>query len=221
MSIRNNIIPYISWCYVPVPFNSGGNHRDLNQDLTNWQTYWQEMHKDFATHIKSAANRKPVYHEIYNEPDYSDFLTADDYSNRYRDMYKYGALGIRQGDPDAIVGGPAFADGSNVGWFLGMVSSNNLPLDFFSFHNYRNSDPWPGEVSGCETVLQTRGFTKTALHISEYNFEQGNNWSNKSWLGNTYPGGWYALKYIKVIMDYHKLKEILVVEIIGHMVLEH
>ena len=205
----NNIIPYISWCYVPVPFNSGGNHRDLNQDLANWQTYWQEMHKDFAAHIKSANNRKPVYNEIYNEPDYTDFLTADDYTNRYSDMYKYASLGIRQGDPDAIVGGPAFAGGNNAPGFLQMVAANNLPLDFFSFHNYRNSDPWPGEVNICENQLQSQGFTKTVLHISEYNFEQGSNWSNKSWLGNTYPGGWYALSYIKEIMDsYHDVEKV-------------
>jgi hypothetical protein len=69
----NNIMPYISWCYIPTPFQQGGNWRDLNENIPNWENLWGDMHADLAAHMKSVL-KVPMYNEIYNEPDLGEFF---------------------------------------------------------------------------------------------------------------------------------------------------
>jgi hypothetical protein len=210
----NNIMPYISWCYIPTPFQQGGNWRDLNENIPNWENLWGDMHADLAAHMKSVL-KVPMYNEIYNEPDLGEFfwdvlnqqnadvafLQKDDFNQRYNQMYKAGATGVRRGNPDAIVGGPALAVAEiYAGGFLDYVKSNNLPLDFFSMHQYRDSGPWPGRVNSVRDGLQSRGFDQVPLHISEYNYEELT-WANDNFYGHYYKGASKAMVYIKEMMD--------------------
>ena len=127
------------------------------------------------------------------DEDTTMFLDIDDFAPNgdpskgvYNDMYEYGAKGILRADPDATIGGPAFALGEigvegGVG-FLNRVISKNLPLDFYSFHTYMDGETWfisderraEGITSELEKVIAGLSkddyFLKTALHITEYNW---------------------------------------------------
>ena len=211
---QNNIMPYVSWCYIPTPFQQNGNWRDLNEGIPNWENLWGDMHADLAAHMKSVLT-VPMYHEIYNEPDLGAFfwnvlnqqnenvafLQRDDFTQRYNQMYKAGSLGVRRGNSDAIVGGPAFAVAEiYAGGFLDYVQSNNLPLDFFSMHQYRDSGPWPGRVNAVRDGLQSRGMNQVPIHISEYNYEELT-WANDNFYGHYFQGASKAMVYIKEMMD--------------------
>jgi len=211
---QNNIMPYISWCYIPTPFQQNGNWRDLNEGIPNWENLWGDMHADLSAHMKSVLT-VPMYHEIYNEPDLGEFfwdvlnqhdenvafLQRDDFTQRYNQMYRAGSLGVRRGNSDAIVGGPAFAVAEiYVGGFLDYVQSNNLPLDFFSMHQYRDSGPWPGRVNAVRDGLQSRGMNQVPIHISEYNYEELT-WANDNFYGHYFKGASKAMVYIKEMMD--------------------
>lgn len=138
--LQRGIEPMYVMAYTPQPLQPpGGNWADPPTCLPAWR----RLCRDYAAHWRSTGRKVPWY-EIWNEPDNPPFFfrgTREDYFAIYRE----GALGVKEGDPDALVGGPAIAAlGQEEQWlgpFLDYVSSNSLPLDFLSFHNY--GDPLP------------------------------------------------------------------------------
>lgn len=210
-----DVRPYMSWSYIPYPLQADGKWNDLDQTVTNWQEVWEEVYYQYAKHYLDQGI-KIGYHEIYNEPDleilkcwgvfdetFDGFLDWEDFclgmqcapgKGVYNDMYISGVKGILRADPDATVGGPAFALGE-IGvedWvgFLPAVKDSNLPLDFYSFHTYLDGNTWfrPDDVrenegpNEIEKVVQGLGkdsyFLKTAVHINEFSHLNDQNGSS-------------------------------------------
>lgn len=203
-----NTLPYVSWCYLPRPLQSNGNFTLLDTRVTNWREVWEEIYYNYAKYYKDNGV-KIGYHEIYNEPDLEIlkywgvfpedsmyFLNIESFAplqadgsrdpskGCYPDMYEYGIKGILRADPDATVGGPAFALGELgiADWvgFLPRVKERNLQMDFFSFHTYLDGETWflpeskrnKGTKNELEKVVDglesSSHFLKTALHINEF-----------------------------------------------------
>lgn len=164
------VLPYWSYCYVPTPIQRNGSHINPPTDLDAWK----EILRAMAAHFRES--HLPIgYHEIYNEPDLSGvFFTG--LVDRYLPMYKYGVEGIRAGDPDAVVGGPALAyQRSWIEPFLDYVEQNDLPLDFFSFHVIYPASTGPQwdtaqkRVEGMRRYFADRpGLLTTEFHINEF-----------------------------------------------------
>lgn len=210
----NGVLPYMSWDYIPYPLQENGKWNDLDQNIRNWKEIWEETLYQYAKHYKDN-NVKIGYHEIYNEPDleilkcwgvfddsFDGFLDWNDFclgsscqpgKGVYPDMYEYGAKGILRADPDASIGGPAFALGE-IGvedWvgFLPRVIEKNLPLDFYSFHSYLDGETWflpeekraNGDKNELEKVVEglakNEKFLNTAIHINEYSYLNESNGS--------------------------------------------
>lgn len=202
---ERNVLPFWSWCYIPVPLQYKGNWKDLDESIPNWPEIFQDIHKEYASHFKKSGLRIG-YHEIGNEPDlFGVFMDEDDYKYRYFEMYKRGALGIKAGDPDAVVGGPAFAIGEFIpgfGGFLEYVKNNNLPLDFCSFHSYLDGTSWPGEMDGIADKMDQLGLKTTDIIISEFswlNSENGGNAGSNSAM-NFYPAAVKTFEAMNVIL---------------------
>ena len=164
----HDVRPQWSYCYVPDPLQSRpGRYRDLPTDLPAWG----RILGAFASHYH--ATRPAVFHEIYNEPDNSDFFHGTEQD--YLEMYRQGALGIRAADPEATVGGPALAfSDSWVDPFLDFVTAQRLPLDYFSFHFYPGVPYREPDIAGVLTSLRDRldrhpELATTAMHLDEYN----------------------------------------------------
>lgn len=162
-----DILPYMSWDYIPYPLQENGIWNNLDQNIENWQEVWEEVYYQYVKYCVDN-NIKIGFHEVYNEPDLEilkcwgvfdesvqGFLSWEDFCNGmnctpgegvYPDMYEYAVNGILRADSDATIGGPAFALGeigveSWVG-FLPRILEKNLPLDFYSFHSYLDGDTW-------------------------------------------------------------------------------
>ena len=137
---------------------------------------WREINRLYAEHFKNL-DQNSKYYEIWNEPDLNPvFFTGT--MVQYFEIYRQGALGVREGDPEAKVGGPVLANTSvndpkvahASDWaeaFLDFVESEKLPLDFFSYHNYAT----PREiVSVMRDAIRNRpGMENVETIISEYN----------------------------------------------------
>ena len=222
-----DIRPYMSWDYIPYPLQTEGMWNDLDQDIENWMEVWEEIYYQYAKHYLDEGI-KIGYHEIYNEPDlellkewgvfdetFNGFLDVGDFG-QYNNMYVYGAKGILRADPDATIGGPAFALGDEgvSGWvgFLSKVKSTKSPLDFYSYHTYLDGSTWfkseaarnRGDKNEHEKVVHALGndvyFIKTAIHINEFSYL---NESNGSVDGIVSPGNYYigAIRTLKGLME--------------------
>ena len=159
---QRGVAGYWSYCYNPLPLQSGNGHATHPSDLNAWR----EIMFQFARHFREADLR-PTYHAIWNEPDLDIFYdrpVAD-----YAQLYKYGVEGLRAGDPDAYVGGPdlAFKD-EWIDPFLDFVEDNQLPLDFFAFHAIGVSPT--SRINVVRRKIRKRSyFDRTELVFSELN----------------------------------------------------
>lgn len=167
---EHEVRPYWSWCYMPFPLQQDGDWRKGPDSLEQWQSMFREL----AAHYKEEGLRI-AYHEVYNEPDCGDtfFLgTMEDYT----ELYIRAARGLREGDPDAVVGGPSTAFINLTGAaamhsFLERVLEENVPLDFFSYHSYGcDTKQYISRTRQAREILaQYMDFDTTELHLNEYN----------------------------------------------------
>ena len=159
--------PYYAFCYMPRPLQKNGNWRSAPSD----PDAWREANRAFAEHHRG----KHATLEVYNEPDFREFFVGT--REEYLTLYSDGAIGMRDGDPDGVVGGPALA--FSMDWvdpFLDHVRDHRLPLDFFSFHaiGIPLQDPPSRQVAldrlrTIRAALAARpGFETTEIHLNEY-----------------------------------------------------
>jgi hypothetical protein len=129
--------------------------------------YNQGWAKGFTTHRIS-------YIEVWNEPDYSFYWQATPAA--YYAFYEAVARAVKQTDPSVKVGGPAraFAAGSDPyrDAFMQFCQTNQVPLDFFSWHSYtdKSFDPYDNARIGrlIRAELDAHGFTATESHVTEW-----------------------------------------------------
>lgn len=181
-----DILPYLSWSYIPTPLmdnpaDKNNGWKKLNDNLPNWQEAWKQIHYAYAKHYADSG-LKIGYHEILNEPDlFGVFFDYDDFNQKlYNELYVCGAAGILEADPDATIGGPAFAIAESAGStnFLKVVKKTESPLDFFSFHSYMDGTTWPAELDYTNKLLDDDYFLTTAIHINEFSWLHADNGGN-------------------------------------------
>jgi len=182
---RFEVLPYYSLCYVPLPLQENNDSRKINKSIPNWKEVWKEICKSFTEHFKRKGIRIG-YYEIYNEPDLDIFFQEP--FETYLDLYKYGASIIKQINPDVNVGGPALAfaeSKANIITFLEFVDKENLPLDFFSFHEYWEASRFWSKLFNIRQVLSWYDRYKTTeIHLNEVNYVSG--WQGERSILNHY-----------------------------------
>ncbi|MBE5787064.1 MAG: hypothetical protein E7324_05940 [Clostridiales bacterium] len=170
---KNGVLPYLGYFATP------SGLFDPDAPGVYWKhppvsmEGWQEVCKNIAAHYVEKG--WPIAaHEIWNEPDWGTAF-YDGTWEEYLEIYKFGALGVRSGNPYAMVGGLSLATftnymkNGNVDQFLTYVKENDLPLDFISYHCYvpANYKPYTVEAN---TSLAKYGdaFNTTGLHLNEF-----------------------------------------------------
>ena len=157
---------YWSYAYNPKPLQNCNNDPFANPcDLSQWKTILEAM----AAHWKNNDMRAD-YQGIWNEPDNSpDFYTGT--LETFKPLYENGSKGLRNGDPDAVVGGPDFAATAGDKWlneFLDYIDSTNSPMDFLSYHCL-NADN-ETRLAPKRTALKARPyFNQTEIMVGELN----------------------------------------------------
>ena len=141
--------PLLALSYCPTPLQTRtewARWKDVPKDLGVWRT----INRTFVAHLK-ARGLTDVRYEAWNEPDMPEATskmffegTPEDYAR----VYSATATGVREGDPDALVGGPAAAYDLR---YLAPVLAGTA--DFASIHAYAN---YPGQVAAMRKALAGR-----------------------------------------------------------------
>jgi len=140
-----NIRPFVEISFMPSALASG------TQTVCWWKgnvtppkSYerWDDLIRDLTQHWTErygADEVKQWYFEIWNEPDHPAFFAPHD-TNHWRDeyfeLYTHTANDVKSVNADYRVGGPAGAGSKWVLPLINLSASNNVPLDFISFHSY-------------------------------------------------------------------------------------
>lgn len=167
---EHGVRPYWAWSYILYPLQQDGDWRKGPSSLDAWE----EMFREFSEHYREAGLRI-AYNEVYNEPDCGNVFFLGSMED-YTQMYIRAAKGLKDGDPDAVIGGPssAFVDitgDRNLHHFLSNVRDADVPLDFFSYHSYGcDSRQYIARTKQSRAILgQYVGFDTVELHLNEYN----------------------------------------------------
>jgi hypothetical protein len=115
--------------------------------------------------MRDSVNRPISYWEVTNELDqmYQDAGQLP----RLWDLYARLAAAIKQEDPTATVGGPAFRS-STPSWFNGFMAANSSKADFLSWHYYRSGNPSSITDSAVATTHPTYAFANISSINSKY-----------------------------------------------------
>jgi xylan 1,4-beta-xylosidase len=139
------IRPFVEISFMPSALASGNKTIFWwRANVTPPKSYdrWDDLIKDLVQHWTDrygADEVKHWYFEVWNEADYPAFFGPRDPNRRreeYFELYAHTAADVKSVNPVYRIGGPA---GSTTGWVLPLIEfgqSNNVPLDFISFHSY-------------------------------------------------------------------------------------
>ena len=111
------------------------------------------------------------YWEVLNEPDGRFEAT------KYYKLYERIARAVKAADPAALIGGPSlmftYSGPAYEDDFLAYLRDNNVPLDFWTFHDYciDSADPYyyVRVAQDMRALLDRYGFHDTTLVIDEWN----------------------------------------------------
>ena len=156
---------------------SAGESSGVPDDFTTDADF--EHYADIAKHVVLHYNagwhggfqRGVKYWEVLNEPD-----GRFDAQKYYR-LYAAVARAVKAADPDARIGGPslmfAFGGPAYEDDFLRFCRENDVPIDFWTFHDYciDSADPYyyVRVAERMRALLDENGFTDTELILDEWN----------------------------------------------------
>jgi hypothetical protein len=111
------------------------------------------------------------YWELLNEPD------GRFDARKYYKLYEKVARAVKDADPAALIGGPSlmftYSGPEYEDDFLAYLRDNDVPLDFFTFHDYcvDSADPfyYTRVAKDMRALLDRHGFHDTTLVLDEWN----------------------------------------------------
>lgn len=149
-------------------------YTDVPDDYEKWADICVHIIRHYNEGWADGFHWNIQFWEIWNEPD----LNQDDMwkgsPEQYFDLYVTAAKKIKSACPDVKVGGPALAGYGHSDFALGMlkkIREENAPLDFFSWHLYRNEPKhFRDALSTVEGYLNELDFKNVTLICDEWDF---------------------------------------------------
>jgi xylan 1,4-beta-xylosidase len=182
--------PFFSLGYMPETMSSDGTLIGKPGSWDEWAELVQktiEHYSGQSTEICSQPSSKltDIYYEVWNEPDLESFGQWSLYGGDkdYKTLYYYSCLGASRTENTHHfnLGGPA-TTAIYQNWikvFLDYISTNNLRLDFISWHHYsKNPDDYADDLIKLEDWLAQDKYTRFRFVpkiISEWGYDSDPN----------------------------------------------
>ena len=151
------------------------------KDFHKWAVICEHIIRHYTEGWADGFTHDMQYWEIWNEPN----LQPDDSTNKqcwggtmlqFFDFYEIAAKHLKKCFPHLKIGGPALV-GSGLAWasaFLQEVKKREIPLDFFSWHQYSNNPDIIIDIgTKLKKILIENGFGNIESILSEWNYNNG------------------------------------------------
>jgi hypothetical protein len=167
----------------------------FSPEVPNDLAAWSQIVKDLVHHVTVEDGYRVPYWGVWNEPDGSSFWNGT--LNNYLALYQATVTAVKSVNPSIQVGGPEVASW-NPTWVHALISycaTNNLPLDFVSWHYYSGDI---GEIAEARSEVAQwaaqAGIPTPRLIVGEW-----------AWQGANLPGSgiapWNSTNYF--LNDWH------------------
>ncbi len=122
---------------------SASDNETLRKPPENF-TKWAEVAKHISMHYNDGWNHgffyNIIYWEVWNEPDLNGFWNGT--AEQYYELYHVTADTMKSWNASLKIGGPCTSSITNVIYtqgFLEYITDHDVPLDFFSWHQYAST----------------------------------------------------------------------------------
>lgn len=147
-------------------------HNTPPTNFDKWATICLQIVKHYNAGWNNGFNYNIKKWEIWNEPDLNDFWSGT--PQQFYDLYSKTVLKLKNYDTSLKVGAAGFAIINNTKFidpFLDSISTNNIPLDFISYHSYTFSNPYYFLIQqqNIQTLLSFYGLSIIDTYLTEWN----------------------------------------------------
>ncbi len=198
--------PFFSLTYMPTVISTDGTVIGRPKDWDEWATVVQKTIERYSGKNSQLCGGKftgveNIYYEVWNEPDLESFGHWS--KSEYLTLYNYSSQGasLAQNTFPFMLGGPA-TTALYENWvktFVNYVDSNNLKLDFISWHHYTvNPEDYTNDLIQLESWLydyppKYKNITKI---VSEWGYD-----SSYNPIAETDDGAAYTIASIRNLMN--------------------
>ena len=155
------------------------------KDFAKWARICEHVIRHYNEGWADGFKWNVRYWEIWNEPD----LDVNCWKTNprcwggseelFREFFRAAAPHLKKCFPDLKIGGPALA--GDEAWgdrFLANMSTNSVPLDFFSWHIYaRTPEEIAKKALRIRKTMDRHGYGKAESILNEWNYVKG--WSKE------------------------------------------
>jgi len=203
--------PFFVLGYMPPALSGDNSLISAPKSWPEWSLVVQrtiEHYSGQTTHFCGGITQdklRDVYYEVWNEPDLEGFGKWSIYGGKdYKLLYYYSAQGalLAKNVNRYFIGGPVTTRPYR-NWFLTFlkyVASQNLPIDFISWHHYSTSTTdFTNELKNVHSWLSDPSVAKyqsLPLIISEWGYD-----SNPNPIADTNVGAAHTVATIRDLID--------------------
>ena len=145
------------------------------KDFTKWAVICEHIIMHINEGWANGHHMGVVYWEIWNEPDEYDKCWGGT-PEQFHELFAITAKHLKSQFPHLKIGGPAVT-GYNEKWlrpFFKKLRSEQIPLDFYSWHCYSRTVEWVAECARRHrALLDEYGYTETESILNEWNYVTG------------------------------------------------
>jgi len=146
--LAHRVRPFVEWGFMPEALASGSQTVFWWKGNVTPPRVWDEW-ADLVTALTQhwierygAEEVRSWPFEVWNEPNLPGFWKDAD-QQAYFQLYETTARAVKAVDKAILVGGPAICGGQDhwIDDFLAFVTTNQVPIDFFTRHLYAGQTP--------------------------------------------------------------------------------
>ncbi|TZF81008.1 glycoside hydrolase [Pedobacter sp. BS3] len=209
-----HIRPFVELGFMPPDLASGTKTVFWwKGNVTKPKSYdeWDKLISKLVTHWQERYGREEVekwYFEVWNEPDLRGFF--DGTQADYFELYAHTAKAVKSVSSGYRVGGPATSATKWIAEFLDYCTTNKLPVDFVSTHDYGTTsvldefgtkkqklkstqDTIAMNVKRVRDLINNSAYKNAELHFTEWNTSP----SSRDPIHDTYQNAAYVLHVLK------------------------
>ena len=148
-------------------------------DFKKWAIICEHIIRHYNYGWADGYHMGIEYWEIWNEAD-GGTETWGGTREQYYEFHNIVAEHLKQNFPELKIGGPAVSYLEHREWLDGFFDHLRVPLDFFSWHNYRR-DPnvFLHYIREAKKLLEEKGQPQAESILNEWNYVKG--WCGDDW----------------------------------------
>jgi xylan 1,4-beta-xylosidase len=150
-------------------YKTAVHHKTPPASFEKWADIGSRIVRHYNEGWANGPKTRITYWEIWNEPDTDVSWTGT--AEQYFHLYEITARKLTKQDPSLKIGGPVSGSLTYIDAFLKYEQARQIPVDFVSWHNYKQDpDDAPRFANKADDLMLRDGYPKAESILDEWNW---------------------------------------------------